>query len=157
MQDLDSTNRQLILDILNATPDMTLATIRPDGYPQATTVSFAHDGLTLYAGIGLDSQKAHNVQHCDKVSLAVTPPYADWMHIRGLSMTANASIVNNAEETAHASALMLRRFPQLRQLMDANGALPWPGAVFLRITPSIISVLDYQRGFGHTELFQVSH
>jgi hypothetical protein len=32
---------------------------------------------------------------------------------------------------------------------------PWPGAVFLRIVPHVISVLYYRQGFGHTEQFQV--
>ena len=37
-----------IVDILARCVDMTIATVRPDGAPQATVVSFAHDGLTLY-------------------------------------------------------------------------------------------------------------
>jgi nitroimidazol reductase NimA-like FMN-containing flavoprotein (pyridoxamine 5'-phosphate oxidase superfamily) len=155
MQALDRTHRQFILNLLGATHDLTLATLRPDGYPQATVVSFVNDGLTLYAGIGLDSQKAHNIRQNDKVSASVTPPYADWQHIRGLSLAGRAAIVGDPEETAHAADLMLFRFPQLRQLMQAGGSANWPGAVFVRITPTIISVLDYEQGFGHTELYQV--
>lgn len=154
MQALDRTHRQFILNLLAATHDLTLATVRPDGYPQATVVSYVHDGLTLYAGIGLDSQKAHNIRQNDKVSATVTPPYADWRNIRGLSLAGHAAIVSGVEETAHAADLMLFRFPQLRQLMPAGG-VTWPGAVFVRITPTIISVLDYEQGFGHTELYEV--
>ncbi|WP_332851742.1 pyridoxamine 5'-phosphate oxidase family protein [Duganella sp. S19_KUP01_CR8] len=154
MQALDRTHRQFILNLLAATHDMTLATVRPDGFPQATVISFVNDGLTLYAGIGLDSQKAHNIRQNDKVSATITPPYADWRHIRGLSLAGHAAIVAGAEETAHAADLMLFRFPQLRQLIPANGPT-WPGAVFMRIVPSVISVLDYELGFGHTALFEV--
>lgn len=155
MQTLDRTRHQFILKLLAATHDLTLATLRPDGYPQATVVSFVHDDLTLYAGIGLDSQKAHNIRQHDKVSATVTPPYADWQHIRGLSLAGRAAIVADADETAHAADLMLFRFPQLRQLVPTGGSANWPGAVFVRITPSVISVLDYEQGFGHTELYQV--
>ncbi len=154
MQALDSTHRRFVLDLFAATHDMTLATVRPDGFPQATVVTYVNDGLTLYAGIGLDSQKAHNIRQNDKVSATITPSYTDWRHIRGLSLAGHAAIVAGAEETAHAADLMLFRFPQLRQMLPANGA-GWPGAVFMRVMPSIISVLDYELGFGYTTLFEV--
>ena len=47
MEALNHAARQFILDILHSVNDLTLATIRADGYPQATTVSYANDGLTL--------------------------------------------------------------------------------------------------------------
>ncbi|MGZ3239946.1 MAG: pyridoxamine 5'-phosphate oxidase family protein, partial [Burkholderiaceae bacterium] len=53
-------NQEFILNILDKAKDLTLATVRPDGYPQATTVSYAHDGLTIYVGVGKDSQKIAN-------------------------------------------------------------------------------------------------
>lgn len=154
MKPLDHSHRHLILQLLGACHDLTLATLRSDGYPQATVVSFAHDGLILYAGIGLDSQKAHNIRQHDKVSATITPPYVDWQHIQGLSLAGHAAIVNGVDENMHAADLMLHRFPQLRQITETTRGM-WPGWVFLRITPSIISLLDYQQGFGHTELYSV--
>jgi len=41
--------KRFILDQLKANRIMSLATVRPDGYPQATTVTYANDGLTLLA------------------------------------------------------------------------------------------------------------
>ena len=41
---------------------MTLATIRPDGFLQATMVYYANDGLVLYFATDLTSQKASNIQ-----------------------------------------------------------------------------------------------
>lgn len=153
---LDDSARRIVLDLIAQAHDMTLATVRPDGYPQATTVSYASDGLILYAGIGLGSQKAQNIQHNDKVSLTINAAYADWSQIRGLSMAARARIIDDRGETAHASKCMLRRFPQIREMMAGSGALPWTGAVFLRIEPVVISVLDYAQGFGHTDLYEVA-
>jgi len=34
-----------ILDLMSSQNDMTIATVRPDGYPQATTVSYASGRL----------------------------------------------------------------------------------------------------------------
>lgn len=156
MDHLTPAARADVLDILARQKDLTLATVRPDGYPQATTVSFAADGLTIYVGVGSDSQKILNIRHCDKVSLAVTLPYEDWQHIRGLSLAGRASVVDDGAEILHAAALMAGRFPQLREMMSEPGPQPWAGNMaLLRITPEVISVLDYTRGFGHTDLYQV--
>ena len=55
---MKSALRDEILAVLSGANDMTIATIRGDGYPQATTVSYANDDLTLYFGCGSDSQPA---------------------------------------------------------------------------------------------------
>ena len=49
---MDEAQREFIRQVLDHGTDLTLATIRPDGYPQATTVSFACSDMTLYVGIG---------------------------------------------------------------------------------------------------------
>lgn len=156
MKQLNNSSRQFILDIFESVKDMTLATVRPDGYPQATTVSYAHDGLTLYIGISLDSQKAHNILHCNKVSLAVTPAYQDWNHIKGLSIGGIAEFVDAPDETRRVSECMLKRFPQISTLTPGTTSLPWAGVIFVRISPQFISVLNYEKGFGHTDLFSVT-
>ena len=51
---MDSATRDKIVAILGGGCEMTLATIRPDGFPQATTVSYVHDGLTIYFGTAAD-------------------------------------------------------------------------------------------------------
>ena len=85
---MDEARRTFVRQVIDAAQDLTLATIRPDGYPQATTVSFAHAGMLLYVGIGRASQKADNVRHNDKVSLTINLPYHDWRQIRRLSVSA---------------------------------------------------------------------
>lgn len=146
---MDQAAHDFILDILDRCPDLALATIRPDGYPQATTVSYAHDGLTIYIGVGRNSQKAANIRACDKVSFSITAPYADWSEIRGLSAAATARILERPEEVGQAGNCLLRRFPQVGQWAD----LARSGAVLLlEIRPRLFSLLDYRKGFGHTEL-----
>ena len=58
---MDPGLREEILSVLKDASDMTIATIRPDGYPQATTVSYVSDGLTIYFGCAAESQKAQNI------------------------------------------------------------------------------------------------
>jgi len=50
-----------ILTLLDQHRIMTVATLRADGWPQATTVGYVNEGLTLYFLCGLDSQKARNL------------------------------------------------------------------------------------------------
>ncbi len=152
---MDGATRQFVLDLLGHVNDMTLATVRPDGFPQATTVSFANDGLHLYVGAGIDSQKAHNIRQNNKVSLTVTAPYQDWMQIRGLSMAGLASFVSDAQELAVVTGLMELRYPQIKSMVGDANKLPWGGALFIKIAPTVISVLDYRQGFGHTTLVTV--
>lgn len=42
-----------------------------DGFPQATTVGYANDGLDLYFCCDRASQKVRNLRHSGKVSLTI--------------------------------------------------------------------------------------
>ena len=52
---MDSARKEEITSILDDASDMTIATVREDGYPQATTVSYVNDGLNIYFGCAADS------------------------------------------------------------------------------------------------------
>jgi nitroimidazol reductase NimA-like FMN-containing flavoprotein (pyridoxamine 5'-phosphate oxidase superfamily) len=149
---MDKNVRKFIQQIIDEGKDLTLATIRADGYPQATTVSYANDGLSIYVGIGKNSQKAENIRHCDKVSLTITNEYMDWDDIKGVSMGGTAAILTDPEEIAHATDCMIKRYPHVSQWTNTKQAMD---IVMLKITPKVISVLDYNQGFGHTELVTV--
>jgi nitroimidazol reductase NimA-like FMN-containing flavoprotein (pyridoxamine 5'-phosphate oxidase superfamily) len=83
MQRVDPGLRQEILSILEGANDMTIATTREDGYPQATTVNYVSDGLAIYFGCAAEPQKAINIARSDKVSLTVNLPYSSWEEMRG--------------------------------------------------------------------------
>ena len=106
------------------------------------------DGLTIYFGCAAESQKAQNIAYNNKVSLTVTLPYFSWEGIRGLSMGGTAKPVTDMNEINRVSELMLRKFPQILQYALAGKK----GLFLVRITPEVISILDYRKGFGHTEL-----
>ena len=144
--------RQRILELLDEHRFMTVATLRPDGWPQATTVAYAHDGLTLYFACDPDGQKVANLRRCDKVSAAIDREYDDWEQIRGLSLGGRARVVEDPAERAHAQHLLSERFPQWAEMPEPED----PALIaFVKIVPTIISLIDYTRGFGHTESVEV--
>ena len=141
--------RRKILSLLDEHRIMTIATLRPDGWPQATTVGYAHDGLALYFLCGTDSQKAANIARDDRVSLTIDHDTPQVRDIAGLSMAAHAHAIADAGEAEKAMRLMMERYPPQEPAL----AMPAPGDVtIVRVDPSIISVLDYSKGFGHADL-----
>lgn len=141
--------KQQILSLLNEHRIMTLATLRPDGWPQATTVGYANDGLVLYFICSPESQKAANLALDNRVSLTIDHDTAQVMEIKGLSMAGHASVVSDPAELETAGSLLMAKYP------PQIGAPPLPTAADIRIfrvTPTVISVLDYSKGFGHTDL-----
>src|SRR6516162_10825430 len=126
---MDPALREEILSVLNGASDMTIATIRPDGYPQATTVSYVSDGLTMYFGCAAASQKAQNIAYNDKVSLTVTMPYFNWEEIRGLSIGGTAKPVtdpNEVQPRERAYAPEVSPNPAIR-IGRGKRSLPGPG------------------------------
>ena len=147
---MDEAIRNQILALLDQHRIMTIATLRPDGWPQATTVGYVNEGLTLYFLCGLDSQKAANLARDDRVSLAIDHDTPDLMAITGLSMAARAQAVVDRDEASRILGLFPLKYPE-------NIAVPIPmptpeDVKIFRVTPTVISVLDYSKGFGHTEL-----
>jgi nitroimidazol reductase NimA-like FMN-containing flavoprotein (pyridoxamine 5'-phosphate oxidase superfamily) len=147
---MDDTIRKKILALLDEHRIMTVATLRPDGWPQATTVGYVNDGLTLYFLCGLDSQKAANLARDDRVSLTIDHDTPDLMAIAGLSMAAHAKPVTDRAEAEKVLAMMPKKYPENTPL-----PVPMPGpddVRIFRLTPKVISVLDYTKGFGHADL-----
>jgi nitroimidazol reductase NimA-like FMN-containing flavoprotein (pyridoxamine 5'-phosphate oxidase superfamily) len=146
---MHATIRKKILDLLARHRKMTVATVRPDGWPQATTVGYGNDGFTIYFLCGLNSQKAMNLARDDRLSLAIDDDTGQVMAIEGLSMAARAEAVLDPKEAEKALKLMIERYPP----QDVPLAMPKPEDIrIFRVTPVVISVLDYTKGFGHTDL-----
>jgi len=147
---MDEAIKNKILGLLDQHRDMTIATLRPDGWPQATTVGFASEGLTLYFLCGLDSQKAANLARDDRVSLTIDHDTPEVMEITGLSMAARARPLSDRAEKEKVLRLLMAKYPAQTQLTSPMPA-PDQVAVF-QVTPTVISVLDYSLGIDHTDL-----
>src|SRR3982750_1106127 len=138
---MDEALKEKILTLLEQHRIMTVATLRPDGWPQATTVGYVNEGLTLYFLCGLDSQKAKNLARDDRVSLTIDHDTSDLMKITGLSMAAHAHVVVDRAEAEKVLRMLPLKYSDAPPLPLK---MPSPEDVRLfRLTPTIISVLDY--------------
>jgi nitroimidazol reductase NimA-like FMN-containing flavoprotein (pyridoxamine 5'-phosphate oxidase superfamily) len=147
---MDDEIRKKILALLDQHRIMTVATLRPDGWPQATTVGYVNEGLVLYFLCGLDSQKAKNLALDDRLSLTIDHDTADLMAITGLSMAAHAHAVTDRAEAERILRMLPLKYPDSPPLPMK---MPGPDEVrIFRVTPKVISVLDYSKGFAHTDL-----
>ena len=147
---MDDALRRKILALLDEHRIMTVATLRPDGWPQATTVGYVNEGLTLYFLCGLESQKARNITRDNRISLTIDHDTADVMAITGLSMAAHAYPVEDRAEAEKVLQMLPAKYPDSPPLPMK---MPTPDEVRLfRVTPVVISVLDYSKGFGHTDI-----
>ena len=147
---MDENFRRQILKLLDQHRTMRIATLRPDGWPQVTTVGYANEGFAIYFLCGPDSQKAVNLALDDRVSLAIDDDTPQVMEITGLSMAARARVVDDPAEAEKAMRLLFARYPEQKSL---PGPMPSPSDVrIFRLTPTVISLLDYSKGFAHTDL-----
>lgn len=142
---------KFILNLLKRHNYMTLATVRPDGFSQATTVGYANEGVDVYFSCDKNSQKAKNIRKCNKVSAAIDRSTRDWNKIKGLSLGGHAEILKDKTARTQAYALLLKKFPEM-----GNFPADDPAIAYVRVAPMVISVLDYTQGFGHTELVKIA-
>lgn len=144
--------KALILDIIAKHRVMTVATIRSDGWPQATTVGYASAGMALYFLCGADSQKAANLAACNKVSLTIDDDADQILALKGVSMAATAEFVTDPTLITKLFTMLVAKYPEAKDLPP-----PDPATVrYVRLTPKVISVLDYSKGFAHTDLVSVT-
>lgn len=139
--------RIAVMEVLGGASEMSLATLRPDGWPQATIVTFISDGLDLYFATHPKAQKSANIAADGRVSATVALPHGDAREIRALSMAALAERVTDPGELSQVASLAEKRFPDSWPSRAGFEAL----AIF-RLRPAVISLLDYRKGFGWTEL-----
>jgi len=148
---MDHTLKSKILKLLNQHRLMVIATNRPDGWPQATTVGYVDDGLTIYFLCSPQSQKAANLARDNRISLTIDHDVSDPKAIAGLSMAAQAQPVTDPTETAKALKLLGTRYP-----VYAAFPMPKPEEIAVyRVVPKVISFLDYSEGFGHSDLVTI--
>jgi len=158
--------KALILRVLDEHRVMTIATNRPDGWPQATIVGYVNDGFMLYSFVARDTQKFANIKRDPRISAAIGSDAPSPADIRGLSLAGHAAEVIDRAEYEDVAKLRLKRFPEYASVPLLKGedgqpyriaaVPPRESVALLRIAPDIISVLDYSKGFGHSEVVTFS-
>jgi hypothetical protein len=143
--------KQDILDILNAHRVLTLATNRPDGWPQATMVGYANEDLVLYMLISRSSQKLANINRDNRIAITVGSDAEHIGDIRGLAMSALAYPAREPAHLQHGYAQLVRRRPEFATLPPPN----WDEAVIVRAIPRDVAILDFSKGLGHSDMIRV--
>jgi len=144
--------KRKIVDLLNDHRIMTIATNRADGWPQATVVGYGNDGLIIYCRISSNSQKHQNITRDPRVSLAIAKDYPQPLQIKGLSIAAAVAKVTEEGEVEHAAEILSHRYPE-RRFMPRPDPHTMPT---LRLVPEIVTIIDYSKGFGHSDLIRIT-
>ena len=133
--------------ILDAHRIMSIATVRPDGWPQNTVVGYANDGLLVYFLISRDSQKFANIEQEGRVAIAVAKEPDDIRHITAVFAGAEASEVTDPKQRQHGWELLAKRHPNLADYMLPDRSQ----AAMMRANCKYLSILDYSQGLGHAD------
>ena len=135
------------IQMLDSCSVMAISTVRPDGWPQTTIVGYANDALAVYFLIFRSSQKFSNLQHDNRVSIAVSDEPKDIYKLTAVYAGAHAIEVTDPQRREGAWQLLMKRHPNL-----ADFELPEiSDAAVMRADCEYVSVLDYSKGLGHTD------
>ena len=142
---------QTALEILASHRVMAISTVRPDGWPQTTFVGFANDGPDIFFTIFRDSQKFANIAAEPRVSIAIGEEPADLRLARALYASGVAEELTDTDERKRAWDILKHSHPNLM-----GSAIPDPDvAAIMLIKGQHFSILDYTKGLGHTEAYDV--
>ena len=128
---------------------MSVATNRPDGWPQVTTVGYINEGLNLYFVTGRESQKLVNLQADPRVSVAIHSNIEVGGAV-GVSMAGRAVEVKNPSEVERLNRLMFARWPQVSVYCPATSSI-----AIIRLKPELICAISATAGRSQTECFSL--
>ena len=137
--------------ILNTHQTLAISTVRPDGWPQTTIVGYANRGFDIVFLIYRTGQKWANIQHDDRISIAVASEPLDLNSLQAVYAGAHAAEITDEAERQQAWEQLMQRHANL-----AGSQIPEvTEAVFMRAKCKYVSVLDFTKGLGHREQFTV--
>jgi nitroimidazol reductase NimA-like FMN-containing flavoprotein (pyridoxamine 5'-phosphate oxidase superfamily) len=143
--------REKAVSILARHAVMAIATIRPDGWPQTTMVGYVNAGLELYFLISRSSQKFLNLTIDDRVSIAIGSDGTTPEMIEGLSLAGHASEVRDEPYRSRFSTLLGQRHPGYFKPVH----LDFKASALMMARPSLISIVDFSEGLGHSDQLTV--
>lgn len=137
--------------ILNSHRIMAISTVRPDGWPQTTIVGYANRGFDLVFLIYRSGQKFANIEHDDRISIAVAAEPIDVHELQAVYAAAHAKILVDEADRQEAWRQLMERHSNLAgvHIPDAREG------VFVRARCTHVSMLDYTQGLGHREVITV--
>jgi uncharacterized protein YhbP (UPF0306 family) len=126
---------------------LTLATLGPDGQPQAADLYYAEtDDLTLYFVSVPGSRHAVNIARNPQIAVTVHADSTRWRDIRGVQLNGTCMPVTGAER-ARGWARYAAKLPFI--LADTALAHAMERVDMYRITPNWLRWIDNSVGLGH--------
>lgn len=131
---------------------LTLATVGPNGEPQAADVYYACPaGLVLYFVSAPDSRHATNIARDPRVAGTVHAPSVGWRDIRGVQLEGLCARLRGKEQ-AEGWMHYLKRFPFI--LTDPTLLSALKKVSVYRITPCWLRWIDNSVALGHRVEFR---
>lgn len=153
VSDMTEELKEKMIKILSSCKDMAISTLREDGWPQTNTVGFVNMNETIYFETFRTASKAKNIQQDNRISLAIWPAYENVANGCGISLGGYAEEVTDEETAKEFSRLLLEKMPEIAKISYNDGipVYPDPNVIKFRIIPTVISILDFKKGFGHAD------
>lgn len=148
---MDEPVRERILNFLAHHHVMTLATVRPDGFPQATMVYYVNSDLVIYFAIDPGSQKAGNIRLNNKVSIAIAGQTELAYKLQALYLSGPARRIVDQSLVRDVQLKLFQVIPEAKRFAPAD---PEQLAVY-SITPVAISIVDFEAGYGNTVVVEL--
>ncbi len=143
--------KETIIKYLGGHQGGTLSTIRPDGTPQASGISYVNIGLNLYFAMDPHSQKMKNIDHNPNVGFATFKDYHRWDRTRAVQLHGKCEVVTDKAEEEKVINLIVAKWPWC---VEYESMMEWAakaGTVpYCKIIPKGIAYLDYPK-FGFNQ------
>lgn len=143
--------RDRILNFLAHHHVMTLATVRPDGFPQATMVYYVNSDLLLHFATDPGSQKAGNIRLNNKVSVAIAGQTERAYKLNAFYLSGTAKRITDPGLVREVQLKLFQAIPEAKRFAPAN---THQLAVY-SITPVAISLVDFKAGYGNSVLVEL--
>lgn len=142
--------RAAIATFLDAHDLMSVATNRPDGWPQVTSVGYLARWPDVFFVVARESQKFQNMVRDPRISICIASSAHSAGGLDGLSMAALAEEVTETAHVVRFDDAMLKRHPHGRPYNPVAEAM-----ALIRAKPQVISLIRLSGGRSHTELRRV--
>lgn len=114
-------------------------------------MGYANDGLTLYFLCGIDSQKATNLARDNRVSLVIDDDTAEIMESLGFPWQHEPDL-SSTERRRKGIAPVDVEISEAEFIASVSTDVDCRTRPHLSPDSAVMSVLDYSKGFGHSDL-----
>ncbi|MEE8434183.1 MAG: pyridoxamine 5'-phosphate oxidase family protein [bacterium] len=140
--------------LMAAHTTLTLATVSPDGLPQAVPLFYAEaDDLSLILVSETTVRHSRNLAERPQASAAIAADDQEWDRIQGLQLEGECRLLRE-DEAGAAREVYLAKFPFIAH-NDALGRRLRASGIY-RFRPGWIRLIDNTLGFGFKEELKLS-